>query len=157
MNKSNEVFLRKNQFLNHAKSKLPLCIYEFKYLKQFRYQMYINILLRPLCWWVSLALRLKLRFSEVGRAEMEKTILVSIFLCIYGRLQIMQNDYQYYTRIEVRLVVVNHIFCQICKVPFQSIFSIYKTMDYLGAIPQYFLVFQIYSKHQINLKTFQIL
>ena len=67
--------------------------------------MYINILLRPLCWWVSLALRLKLRFSEVGRAEMEKTILVSIFLCIYGRLQIMQNDY--YTRIEVRWV--NHV------------------------------------------------
>ena len=115
--------------------------------------MYINILLRPLCWWVSLALRLKLRFSEVGRAEMEKTILVSIFLCIYGRLQIMQNDYSYYTRIEVRLAVVNHIFCQICKGPFKV--YIYKTMDYLGAIPYYFFSFpNICSKHQINLKTF---
>ena len=108
--------------------------------------MYINILLRPLCWWVSLALRLKLRFSEVGRAEMEKTILVSIFLCIYGRLQIMQNDYSYYTRIEVRLAVVNHIFCQICKVPYKVYLQ--------NNGPQYFLVFQIYSKHQINLKTF---
>ena len=46
-----------------------------------------DVLLRPLCWCVSLALRLKLRLSEVGRAEMkEKCSAHTIEDGYHGRL-----------------------------------------------------------------------
>ena len=43
-----------------SKNNLTLCVLVY------------DVLLRPLCWCVSLALRLKLRLSEVGRAEIER-------------------------------------------------------------------------------------